>query len=294
MIVEREQAAAAAREQLLRVPIRRRNHGCARAHRVGKRAARHLRLVEIGTDEDVRREQIAVQLLVGDELAAKRHVVADAELLGLALEHRSIRLAFAPNDDRMRGADDEVHDVREPANHGGQRSDHRLDAFVAAEQPEREEQPSSRHAELGLEHLPIGAASQHGNSMRNDPHFRSAHAVRAREQVSCNLAHYNELLAALPHLPHDCRLILRRTLENRVKRDHCRHAQRVDEIEKIAAIVAAENAVLVLNADQPNAAVIDEFRRPGVVGFDVLPELELDLGGVLVVSRGIGDGEHDG
>ena len=49
-----------------------------------------------------------------------------------------IRLAFPPNDDRMRGADDEVHEVREPANHGRQRTDHRLDAFVAAEQPERE------------------------------------------------------------------------------------------------------------------------------------------------------------
>ena len=81
-------------------------------------------------------------------------------------------------------------------------------------------------------------------------------------------------------------------LEHRVQRDDRRHAQRVDEIEDVAAVVAAEDAVLVLNADQAHVAVVHELRGARVVGFDVLPDLELDLGGILVLARRLGDGEH--
>src|SRR6185436_398198 len=62
--------------------------------------------------------------------------------------------------------------------------------------------------------------------------------------------------------------------------------------EDVAAVVAAENAVLVLYADRTHAAVVHELGGARVIGLHVLPNLELHLGGVLVLARRLGDGQH--
>ena len=101
---EREQKAAAVREQLLGVPVGRRHHRRARAHGVGERAARDLRFVEVRADEDVGRLQVAAQLLGGDVLIAKHDVIANAERLRLAFERGPIGLAVLADDRRVRRA----------------------------------------------------------------------------------------------------------------------------------------------------------------------------------------------
>ena len=294
VVLERKQVAPPAREKLLRVPIRSGHHGRSGPHRIGQRTARDLCLVEVGRHEDVRRLQVLAQLAGRYELAAKRDVLAHAELLGLALEHGSIGLALLPQNGGMRGAHHEVDEIGEVTHHRGQRANHGLDAFVRAQQAERQQQAALRDAELRLERLLIGVAIHHGNAVRNDPHVLAADAVRAREQVPSHLAHDHELRAVGQHLVDDRRLIRRRALEHGVQRHDHRHAQGADEIEDVAAVVAAEDPVLVLNRDQAHGAVVHELRGARVIGFDVLPNLELDLRGILVLARRFGDREHHG
>ena len=110
------------------------------------------------------------QLVGRDELAAKRDVLAYAELLGLPLEHRSISLALLPQNGRMRRAHHEVDEIGKVPHHGRQRANHGLDTLVRAQQTERQQQAALRHAELRLERLLIGVAIHHGDAVRNDPH----------------------------------------------------------------------------------------------------------------------------
>ena len=81
-------------------------------------------------------------------------------------------------------------------------------------------------------------------------------------------------------------------LQDSVQRDDHGHSQCADEIEDVAAVLAAEYAVLVLDADEAQVAEVDVLRRTDVVGFDVLPDFELDLVGVLVLPRRFRHGQH--
>ena len=158
--------------------------------------------------------------------------------------------------------------------------------------PNVKQQAPARHAEFGFQSLLIGLAIHDRNAVRNDPHAPTAHAVRAREKILGDLAHHHELHAFRGQFPHDRRLILGRVLEDGVQRNDGGHAQRVHEIEDVAAVVAAEDAVLVLDANQAHAAVVHELGSARVVGLDVLPNLELDLGRILVLAARFGDGQH--
>ena len=80
--------------------------------------------------------------------------------------------------------------------------------------------------------------------------------------------------------------------EDRVKRDHHRYLQRADEIDDIGTVLAAEYAVLMLDADEAKVAEVDVLRRADVVRFDVLPDFEFDFGRVVVLSRGLRHRQH--
>ncbi len=274
------------------MPIGSRHHGCTGAHRIGQRTARNLRLVQVRAHEDIGRLQVLAQLTGRDELAAKHHVLAHAEVLGFPFEHGSIGLALMAKNDRMSGAHHEVDEIRKLAHHCRQRPNHGLDALVLAQQAERQQQAPLRHAELRLERLLIGVAVHDRNAVRDDPHLLAADAVAAREQVSRDLAHHHDLHAVDQQFLDDCRLIRRGALQHGVQRHDGRHSQSSDEVEDIAAVVAAEDPVLVLHAYQAHLTEIDELRGTCVVGFHVLPNFELHLGGVLVLTRRLRNGQH--
>ncbi len=119
VVFEREQVAALVRQEFLSVPIRSGHHGCSGAHRIGQCAARDLRLVEVWAHEDICGLQVLAQLAGRDELAAKHHVLAHAELLGFPFEHRSIGLALMAQDSGMGGAHHEVDEIGKLAHHCG-------------------------------------------------------------------------------------------------------------------------------------------------------------------------------
>ena len=66
-------------------------------------------------------------------------LAGDAELLTARFEHQPIRLSLVLDDVRMRGAEDDVHDVGVDGEDRRQRVDDMLDAFVAGQQAERQD-----------------------------------------------------------------------------------------------------------------------------------------------------------
>ena len=292
MVLERKQVTALVRQKLLRVPIGSGHDGCPGAHRIRQRAARDLRLVQVRAHEDIGGLQVLAQLVDRDELTAKHHVLAHAELLGFPFEHRSIGLALMAKNGGMSGAHHEVDEIGKLAHHCRQRPNHGLDALVLAQQAEGQQQAPLRYAELRLERLLIGVAIHHRNAVRDDPHLIAADAVRACEQVPRDLAHHHDLHAVDQQFLDDGRLIRRGALQHGVQRHDGRHSQSSHEIEDIAAVVAAENPVLVLHANQAHLTVVHELRGARVIGFHVLPNLELHLGGILVLTRRLGHRQH--
>src|SRR5918993_1810810 len=202
------------------MPVRSRDDGGARAHGVRQRTARYLGLVEIRADEHVGRLQVFAQLLGGDELAAKDHVLAHAELVRFELERGPVRFAVAPHDGWMSRADDEIDDVRKAAHDLGQGADYGFDALVGAQQAEREQQASIRYAELRFQRSLVAALIHHGDAVRDDANLRAANAVRRLEQILRNAAHHDDGGAELEQLPDDGGLVLRRLLEHRMQRDY--------------------------------------------------------------------------
>ena len=187
-VAEREQAPAPFGEELLGVPVGRRDDRRPRAHRVRERAARDLGLVEVGAHEDVGRLQVAAQLLGRDVLIAEHDVLANAQLLGQSLERRAVGLAVLAKHGRMRGADDEVDEIGIRRDEGRQGADDGLDALVRPQQAEGEEHALPGDAEARLE--PLLVARRHvRDAVGDDLDARNRQLVASREQVGGDLAH---------------------------------------------------------------------------------------------------------
>src|SRR6476661_5449051 len=104
-----------------------------------------------------------------------------AELLRLELELSPIRFSIAAHDGGVSGPDDEVDDIGETTDDLGQCANDGFDAFVGAQESEREQQSSTGHAKFGFERALITSIVHHGNAVRDDSHSRAANAVRALE-----------------------------------------------------------------------------------------------------------------
>ncbi len=74
-----------------------------------------------------------------------------------------------------------------------------------------------------------------------------------------------------------------------MQRDDGRDPQGAEKIENVRAVVAAEDAVLVLQGDPAHVFVVDELGGARVFPLGALPDLVLDLGGVFVLAASLGD-----
>ncbi len=212
-------------------------------------------------------------------------MVANAEPLGLALQRRAVGLAVFANDGRVRRPDDEVDEVGTGRDSRRQRPDHRLDALAWSEQPERQQHAVTGDAELGLERVLV--ARRHvGDAVRDDVDLRARQRIAAREQIGGHLAHDDEP-RGLGHLLHDASLRVRGIVEHRVQGDDRRDAQRAQEVEDVRAVVAAEDAVFVLQRHPAHVLVVDQLGGARVVALRSLPYLVADLVRVLVVAGGV-------
>ena len=103
-VAERHQHAAPVGQQLGRVPVGSRDHGFARAKRVGQRARGDLRFVEIRRDVQVRRADELLELIEFHEPVVEDDVLLDFVPLGEAFESQTIGFALLAQLVRVRGA----------------------------------------------------------------------------------------------------------------------------------------------------------------------------------------------
>ena len=93
-IPERDEHAAAIGEQLLCMPIRRRNHGFAATERIGERARGDLRFVEIRRDVKVRGADELLQIFKFYEPVVEDDVLLEFVFFGKDLEGEPVGFAM--------------------------------------------------------------------------------------------------------------------------------------------------------------------------------------------------------
>ena len=123
-VAERHQDAASLGQQLLRVPIRRRDHRLAAAEGIGERPGHNLGRVQIRRDVNIRDPQKLLELIQADEAIAKHDVLAEVQLLDQPLQAQPIGLALFPQQIGMGCTQHDVNHVRTRADDLGQRSNH--------------------------------------------------------------------------------------------------------------------------------------------------------------------------
>ena len=110
-VAERHQHTAVVRQQFRGVPVGRGNHRFARAKRVGQRARRDLRFVQVRRDVKVRRADELLQIFKVHELVVEDDVLLDLVLLGEHFEAQPVGFAVLAQFVRMGGAQDDINDV---------------------------------------------------------------------------------------------------------------------------------------------------------------------------------------
>ena len=110
-VAERHEFAALRRQQFRRVPVRRGDHGVARAERIGQRAGSDLRFGQIGREINVRRADEPHQFLQLDETVEEHDIFLHAQIFRQPLQAQAISLAFVAQQIRMRLAEHDINDV---------------------------------------------------------------------------------------------------------------------------------------------------------------------------------------
>ena len=166
-VAEGHQHSALFRQQFGGVPIRRRDHGLARAKRVSECPRRDLRFVEIRRNVEVRRANELLQFFEFHEAVVEDDVLLDFVLLGQDFEAETVGLTALAQLVRMRGAQDDINNVREFRQNLRQSVQHMLNSLVRRKQPEREQHNPSFHAKLVLVIIRIDKRYV-GNAMRDE------------------------------------------------------------------------------------------------------------------------------
>src|SRR5690606_13566676 len=151
------------------------------------------------------------------------------------------------------------------------------------------------NSECGLQ-LTSRARWQEGNAVRDDVHAVAGDAVGSVQQPRGRFAHDDQPGGTLRHLPDDRLLRRGRLPQHGVKGDEGWNPQRGQQLQHVGSVIPAVDAVLMLDRDELDAAVVDELRGTRIVPLDALTYLVLDLGGALVFTTGcrVGYGDPDG
>ncbi len=129
--------------------------------------------------------------------------------------------------------------------------------------------------------------------MRDVVDLRGVDAVDVAQEVGAVGAHDDEPFRQADQLVHGGALRRVRLAEDRVQRRHDRHAQLAQHGEHVASRGAAEDPVLVLDAEYVDAVDVEEIRGPTVrsdVGFG---DLEPDARRIDVRPAGVVHRQHE-
>ena len=129
-VAEGHQRAPAVGQQLLGIPVRRRDHRLAAAEGISQRPRGDLRRVQVGRDVDVRHPDEFDQLVDLHEPVVEAHVRLDAQVLGQPLQADPVPLPLLTNQVRVRRSQHDVDEVGELLEDRRHRPQHHLDPLV--------------------------------------------------------------------------------------------------------------------------------------------------------------------
>ena len=117
------------------------------------------------------------------------------------------------------------------------------------------------------------------HAVRDHLQLAGVDVVAANEQICGGARHHDGRLGGVDEISQHGTLMRGRLGEDGVQRHDGRDAQRASEVQHVLAIVAAPDAVLVLDRDDVDAA-IERLGGPQVVGAFVLADPVSDFRGV--------------
>ena len=129
------------------------------------------------------------------------------------------------------------------------------------------------------------AVGDDGNAVGNDVDLRGVDAVHAVEERGAVAAHDDEALGEADERVHHRALHRVGLREDGVERRDDRHAQLAQELEDVAAGLAAEDAVLVLHGHDVDRVDVEEVGGAPVGGDVALGDLEADPRRIRVLLR---------
>ena len=259
-IAEGNQNAAAVSQQLLGVPVGRRYDGLSQPEAVGERAGRHLGFVQVGRHIDVAHGDEVEQRGLVHELIEEDDMIADAEVLHARRQALAIGLALMPHEIGMGRAQDDIDGVRAGFDDPRHGIEHDLDALVGRQKTERQDHRLSGEAEFCLGVMRFEKRDV-GDAVRDDLDLARRHVMHRAQELVAFLRHDDELGRRVDDLAHHVVLGGRRLREHGVKGGHDRHFQARQQLDDIAARLATENPVLVLEARDVVARVVQELGR---------------------------------
>ena len=285
-----DEDAAAIGQQLRGVEVRRRDDRPAGAHGVGQRARDDLVEVRVGRDEDVRGPEPAEQLVRLHEAVDEANVVGDAELAGALREGGAVPLALVADELRVRGAEDDVQDLRVVRDHRRQRFERELVALARAQEPEAQDHLAAGQPEARLDRVRRDER-QVRDPVADDVDLRRVHAVLVRQQGGGGPRHHDRCGAGAAQVGEDAALARRGAAQDGMEGRDRGDRQRAHEVEDGLAVVGAPDAVLVLDRRDIDAGT-EPARDLAVVGAVVHANPVVDLGGIVDPGSGTLEGDH--
>ncbi len=181
----------------------------------------------------------------------------------------------------MRGAQNNVNDIGKLSQNIGQSVEHILDSLVGRKQAEGEQHDLSFDAELIFE---VGwiDESHVRNPMRDRIDLGRRRIVNILQYPTSPLGHDNQPGRERDQLLHDTPLVGARLTQNGVERRDNGHPQFAQERQNVTAGGSAENAELMLQADDVYVADVEEVRGTQVGRQVLLFNLEANDFGVFV------------
>ena len=133
-------------------------------------------------------------------------------------------------------------------------------------------------SELGLGRVGLDKGDVR-NAVRDDLDLVGRHVIDAAQQLAALLGHHDDLRRGLDDALHHARAACRRLGQHRMQRRHDRHGQARQQHQDVLAGFAAENAELVLQRDDVEAAGVQEVRGTQIFFELVVLDLQATAGG---------------
>ena len=185
----------------------------------------------------------------------------------------------------------DVDEVGEFTKDRGHRPQHPLDSLVGRQEPESERDELALDRELIL--VEIGIDERHvGDAVRDQVDLGVGDVVDVAKERAGTLGHHDQAGRELGDLTEHAALLGAGLLEHGVQRRDDRHPQVAQQADDMAAGRAAEDAVLVLEADDVGVGEIEEIGRPQVRVELLFLDLEPDFRRVVVTLGNVVD-RHD-